>query len=91
MTASKSDKDKDNRKKRYRSRNDIIAELLKIALDRTTKTRMMYSAYLSYRQVEEYLPLLLGSGMLELDTKGKKYHTTKKGEHFLEIYERTKI
>ena len=89
--ASSKRKSNDGKKMRYRTRNDIIAELLKIALDGTTKTKLMYNGYLSYRQLQDYLPLLLGNGLLEFDGKGRKYHTTKKGRDFLDVYERTKI
>ncbi|MGH9919255.1 MAG: winged helix-turn-helix domain-containing protein, partial [Nitrososphaerales archaeon] len=43
---------------KYRSRTDIIAMILQAATGGATKTRIMYSAYLSYAQVKEYLSFL---------------------------------
>jgi len=75
---------------RRRDRHEIIAEILKTALNGKIKTHIMYRAKLSYSQINEYLPLLIEKGFLE-NTKvmrGKQralvYRTTSKGLQFME-------
>jgi predicted transcriptional regulator len=43
---------------KYRSRTDIIAMILQAAMPGATKTRLMYSAFLSYAQIQEYVQFL---------------------------------
>ena len=71
---------------RYRSRTDIVSQMLEAANDGATKTRIMYSAFLSYEQLKEYLSMLTENGLLEHDQESKMYKTTPKGSKFLEIY-----
>jgi predicted transcriptional regulator len=73
---------------RYRSRTDIVSQMLEAANGGATKTRIMYSAFLSYEQLKEYLSMLSGNGLLEHDEKSRMYKTTPKGNEFLEIYSR---
>jgi predicted transcriptional regulator len=70
---------------RYRSRTDIVYQILEIANGSTSKTRIMYGAYLSYTQLKEYLALLIENGLLEQETE-KKYRTTPKGLQFIKSY-----
>lgn len=79
------------RAKRMRSRTDIMASILKKAKTRTRKTRIMYGCNLSYRQLQRYLQLLLGMGMLssfsERESKETRFFKiTEKGEKFLSAY-----
>lgn len=72
---------------KYRSRSEIIAQVLTTALEPegVTKTKIMYKAYLSYSQLREYMALVLENGLLETaDTN--KYRTTNKGVNVLETY-----
>jgi predicted transcriptional regulator len=68
---------------KYRSRTDISAQILEIANGGTTKTRIMYGAYLSYTQLKEYLAVLLENGLIEHIPTEQKYRTTQKGLQFL--------
>jgi predicted transcriptional regulator len=52
------------------------------------KTKIMYEAFLSFSQLEEYIGLLLRNGLLEHDGLKKTYKTTEKGLRLLEIYNR---
>jgi predicted transcriptional regulator len=71
-----------------RSRADIVAEILKIAIGGgTSKTTIMYGAYLSYAQLKEYLTVMLENGLLEEVTHKMQYRTTAKGLGFLKNYE----
>ncbi len=72
---------------KYRSRTDIISQVLLAANGGATKTKIMYSAYLSYAQLKEYLSVLLENGLIEYQQGEQKYKTTPKGLQFLKTYE----
>jgi len=68
----------------YRSRMDIVAEILKIATPGAKKTQIMYGANLSYKLLNAYIDHLTKEGSLAL--QGDRYYTTEKGKIFLENY-----
>jgi predicted transcriptional regulator len=70
---------------KYRSKLDILAALLYAAQQETLKTHMTRTALVSSNQTEEYVGLLLDSGLVE--THGNYYRTTEKGMRFLELYQ----
>jgi predicted transcriptional regulator len=78
---------------RRRDRHDIVAEILKTAVNGRIKTHIMYRAKLSYSQINEYLPMLVGKGFLENAKvlRGRQitavYRTTTKGLQFIENLE----
>jgi len=65
---------------------DIVREMLSIASVKVCKTKIMYGANLSFLQLEKYLSLLLGSGLLIHDSDSG-YLTTGTGMEFLSLYE----
>jgi predicted transcriptional regulator len=73
---------------KYRSRSDII-ELLLNAADGggATKTKLMYSAFISFNQLKEYLSLLAENGLIQYEDEEGKHtlRTTEKGIHFLKL------
>lgn len=71
---------------KYRSRTDIAAAILEIALDGSIKTKIMYKAFLSFPQLKEYLSVLEEKGLLEYLSTDHEYHTTDKGKQFLKMY-----
>jgi predicted transcriptional regulator len=71
---------------KYRSRTDIVANMLQIAQGGAIKTKIMYRAFLSFPQLKEYLELLTDSGLLEYSVEDRQYRTTEKGRHFLKLY-----
>jgi predicted transcriptional regulator len=74
---------------KYRSRTDIVSQILDAAANGsggTTKTRIMYKAFLSYDQLREYLKMLVESGLLSYDLDGQTFRTTEKGHKFLQTY-----
>lgn len=71
---------------KYRSRMDIVAEMLDIAQGGAIKTRIMYRAFLSFPQLKEYLAVLTDRGLLEYEEKDKEYVTTESGRRFLKMY-----
>ena len=73
---------------KYRDRTEIITLILTSA-SRTSgvlKTKIMYEAFLSFSQLEEYVGLLLRNGLLEHDELKKTYKTTEKGLRLLKLY-----
>jgi predicted transcriptional regulator len=65
---------------KYRSRTEIIKLILEIASKGATKTKIMYSAYLSYTQLCEYMSFLVENNLIELQHKSKIYTLTEKGK-----------
>ena len=71
---------------KYRSRTDIVSQILEAANGGATKTKIMYKAYLSYAQLKEYLSVLVENGLLEFEKGTQTYKTTSKGLQFLKTY-----
>jgi predicted transcriptional regulator len=72
---------------KYRSRTEIVAQMLEAAIKPATKTRVMYSAFLSHSQLKEYLEVLHANNLLHYDEKNRVYRTAPKGLNFLELYQ----
>jgi predicted transcriptional regulator len=72
---------------KYRSRTDIIAMILQAAMNGATKTRLMYSAYLSYAQVQEYLAFLLDRKLISFEEGSQEYKLSEQGLRFLRVYD----
>jgi predicted transcriptional regulator len=72
---------------KYRSRVDIIAMLLQAASRGATKTRLMYSAYISYSQLKEYLDFLQAKELIQHEDGGQLYKLTNNGVRFLQAYQ----
>lgn len=68
---------------KYRSRTDIISMVLDSARAGSTKTKIMYKAYLSYAQVMEYLKFLQENDLLTCEERTRLYRVTEKGLKFL--------
>lgn len=71
---------------KYRSRTEITSQILEAADGGTTKTKIMYKAFVSYAQLKEYLEVLEVNGLLEYQQSEELYRTTAKGRRFLDIY-----
>ncbi|MEK7281789.1 MAG: winged helix-turn-helix domain-containing protein [Chloroflexota bacterium] len=68
-----------------RSNIEVIAAILR--LGEAGKTEIMYSANMSYRQLQKYLELLVNDGFLEsfiCPNPGIKYRVTEKGQQLLQ-------
>ena len=72
---------------KYRSRSDIVAMVLRVALNGATKTRIMYGAYLSYAQVKEYLSFLIERNLITYEEGTGLYRLTESGMKLLHTYE----
>jgi predicted transcriptional regulator len=74
-------------KMRYRSRLEIASNILEIARSgNATKTRLMYGSFLSFAQINEYVPFLLANNLIMKDEATRVYSLTEKGMRFLQIY-----
>ncbi|HYR04478.1 MAG TPA: winged helix-turn-helix domain-containing protein [Nitrososphaerales archaeon] len=72
---------------KYRSRTDIIAMILQSVTTGATKTRIMYSAYLSYTQLKEYLGFLLQRDLVRYEEGSGLYKLSEGGMKVLQAYE----
>jgi len=81
--------------RKYRSRLEIIADILEIVKDGSKKTHIMFQANLSYRLLCRYLNKVIAAGLVKSDVYSPNYYfLTDKGEEFLkrfrEYFERKK-
>jgi predicted transcriptional regulator len=71
---------------KYRSRTEIASQMLEAANGGSTKTKIMYKAFLSYAQLKEYITVLTENGLLEYHAADQQFKTTSKGHRFLKLY-----
>jgi predicted transcriptional regulator len=69
---------------KYRSRTEIVAMILEAANGGSSKTKIMYKAFLSYNQLREYLSVLIENNLIEYLEGSPIYKTTEKGLKFLQ-------
>lgn len=73
---------------KYRSRVEIASNILRVAVDgRATKTRLMYGAFLSFTQINQYLKFLTSNKLITSNPETRVYALTEKGLRFLSLYE----
>jgi predicted transcriptional regulator len=70
---------------KYRSRTEIVGNILDAANGGATKTKIMYKAFLSYAQLKEYLSVLIENSLLEYIDGTHKFKTTEKGLNYLKM------
>jgi predicted transcriptional regulator len=72
----------------YRSRFDIIADILRVVKgnDGARKTQIMYGANLSYKVLMRYLGEVLEACLIRFEKSKRCYVLTAKGREFLEHY-----
>ena len=72
---------------KYRNRIEIIGQILETANGGcATKTKIVYSTFLNYSQLKEYLTILTEGGLLSYDSLTQTFKTTEKGLRFLYTY-----
>ena len=71
---------------KYRSRVEIVADILKVASDGALKTHIMYKCNLSYKLLQQYLAETINAGLISSKGSRKQYTTTEKGEQFLQQF-----
>jgi predicted transcriptional regulator len=69
-----------------RSRTEIVSSILDAANGGTTKTKIMYIAFLSYNQLNEYLSILIENNLIEYLNGTKTFKTTEKGLNYLKMH-----
>jgi predicted transcriptional regulator len=72
---------------KYRNKTQIIPLILEAANGGTSKTRLMYRTFLSYRQLREYLSIMMTQGLIKYDDEYSKIRTTEKGLRMLNTYQ----
>ncbi len=71
---------------KYRSRGEILTNILRVvANSKATKTRLMYGAYLSYAQIEDYIGFVLKQGLISQVSDTNLYQLTEKGMQYLNL------
>jgi predicted transcriptional regulator len=74
---------------KYRSRTDIVASILQSAAREgggIGVTRLMYTSFLSYNQVSQYVKIIKENGLLNYDASTGKYTISAKGSKYLELH-----
>jgi predicted transcriptional regulator len=76
---------------KYRSRTEIVYDILQTARsdgsDGAGKTKIMYSAFLSYAQMKDYLAVMTDNNLLQYDLGTRRFKITDRGLNFLKIYD----
>ena len=73
---------------RRRSNIEIIADMLKVGENGAGKTKIMYSANMSYSQIQKYLGFLVSQGFIdkvEVDSPVVNYQVTESGLKLLQL------
>ena len=63
----------------------MLATMLEVAKGKATKTKIMYSAFLSYSQLKDYLDILIENNLIECLEGTQTYKTTEKGLNYLKM------
>ena len=72
--------------KKHRSREEIVANILKAALKKTTKTRIMRRTYISYNLLQKYLSYASVNGLILYDHRSNEYQISSKGIQYLDYF-----
>jgi predicted transcriptional regulator len=60
--------------------------MLEAANGGATKTKIMYSSFLTYGQLKEYLSVLIENNLIEYHDETHEFKTTEKGLNFLKTH-----
>ena len=71
---------------KYRSRTEIVRNILDATNGGATKTKIIYAAFLSSAQLKEYLSVLIDNNLLEYSNGTQTYKTTEKGLNLLKMH-----
>jgi predicted transcriptional regulator len=71
---------------KYRSRTEIVGNILDAANGGATKTKIMYISFLSYNQLREYISVLIENNLIEYLEGTRTFKTTEKGLNFLKMH-----
>ncbi len=62
----------------------IVADILNSINSGANKTKIMFSANLSFKLLEKYLTIVVNSGLVQIN--GSKYELTLQGQEFVKKY-----
>jgi predicted transcriptional regulator len=72
---------------KHRSRTEIVCNILDAANGGgVTKTKIMYTAFLSYAQLNEYFSILIENNLIEYLDGTQTFKITEKGLNYLKTY-----
>ena len=71
---------------KYRSRTEIVGNILDATNGGVTKTKIMCTAFLSYGQLREYLSVLIENNLIEYRDGTQTYKTTEKGLIYIKMH-----
>jgi predicted transcriptional regulator len=71
---------------KYRGKTEIVSCILDAANGGTTKTKIMYKAFISYNQLKENLSLLIENNLIEYLDGTQTFKTTEKGLNLLKMH-----
>ena len=72
---------------KHRSRTEIVCNILDAANGGgVTKTKIMYTAFLSYAQLNEYFSILIENNLIEYLDGTQTFKTTEKGLNYLKTH-----
>jgi predicted transcriptional regulator len=63
-----------------------VGNILDASNGGASKTKIMYTAFLSYNQLKEYLSVLIENNLIEYLDGTKTFKTTEKGLNFLKTH-----
>jgi predicted transcriptional regulator len=89
MPSPRQERARENVKPKRRSFLDIMADILEVAQEGATKTKLVYKCNLNFTIIKDYINTLLELGLLRYDENGI-YYTTHKGGEYLQSYKRLK-
>jgi len=69
-----------------RSRTEIVGNILDAANGGASKTKIMYTAFLSYNQLKDYISILIENNLIEYLDGARIFKTTEKGLNFLKMH-----
>jgi predicted transcriptional regulator len=64
----------------------MIVGMLEAARLGETKTKIMYSSFLSSHELRTYLELVISNGLLAYDSTKRRYRITERGLRLLDLY-----
>lgn len=73
--------------KKHRTKEEIVANILKVARNSATKTKIMRRSYMNYNLLQKYLYYAASSGLLVYDHRSNEYLITSKGVQYLDHFE----
>jgi predicted transcriptional regulator len=72
---------------KYRSAPEIMDAMLRSIKSGVPKTHIMYRAFLSYKQLEEYLEILQVRGLVIYEKNLRLFQITEKGVRYMNVYD----